>query len=355
MNKPLQRTQLNTLLTVSLLSPLIRQMPTAVVRSAGAGAWLSALLAVPVLLALGWMNCDLLRGRDLFTALEQSFGRRLGRVFVWLITGWLLFYLGFVLRSGADRFVTTVYPEHSVWVFVAVLSAMALIIQTGTLRQLGRMGQAVEPFLLFFFLVLPFLVLPQVEWAQVRAEKGDLPGLLRGIFPIADTLCVAVYGGFLEDRTEGECSLSSLLRPLLALTALTALLCLSTVGVFGVSLTEELYYPFFVLLRNVQLTGFLERVEAALVAQWAAVDLILCSLLLWICQRNLSRLGFFPERKGIRLGLCLLLALSAALLCAGSSYALLQLTERVVPPVNAALVFVLVPLCWGVGKIKSRG
>ncbi len=352
MNRPLQRSQLITLMSIALLSPIIRQMPTAMVRSGGSGAWVSALLALPPLLAMGALYCDLLRERDLAAALEFSFGKRLGGLLTGLITLWLIFYLGFVLRSGADRFVTTVYPRHSVWVFVGVLAAMVLVAQSGSLRQLGRLGQVAEPFLLLFFLLLPLLVLPQTDISLVKPEKGSLPGLLRGIFPVADTLCVAVFGGFLEGQTEEQPRWWGLLLPILSFTALIALLCISTVGVFGVELTGELYYPFFVLLRNMKLPGFLERVEAALVAQWLSADFILAALLLRICEGNLRRLGLWREKMWVRAGVCMALALLCAVLCADSSYSLLRVTESFVPRVNAVLVFGVVPLCWAIGKSK---
>ena len=353
MNKPLQRAQLITLMAIALLSPIIRQMPTAMVRSGGSGAWVSALLALPVVIAMGALSCDLLRERDLAAALEQSFGKLMGKALTAIMTLWLLFYLGFVLRSSADRFVTAVYPEHSPWVFVGVLAAMVLLSRSGSLRQMGRLGQVAEPFLLLFFLLLPVLVLPQVDITLVKPERGELPGLVKGIFPVADTLCVGVFAGFLEAETEGQPRLRELLPPIFGFTALIALLCVSTVGLFGANLTGELYYPFFVLLRNVELPGFLERVEAALVAQWLSADFILAALLLRICEGNLAKLGLWKEHTWLRTALCMAPALTAAVLCADSSYALLRLTENVVPKVNAALVFGVVPLCWAVGKVRS--
>lgn len=354
MNKPLQRAQLITLMAIALLSPIIRQMPTAMVRSGGSGAWVSALLALPVVIAMGALSCDLLRERDLAAALEQSFGKLMGKALTAIMTLWLLFYLGFVLRSSADRFVTAVYPEHSPWVFVGVLAAMVLLSRSGSLRQMGRLGQVAEPFLLLFFLLLPVLVLPQVDITLVKPERGELPGLVKGIFPVADTLCVGVFAGFLEAETEGQPRLRELLPPIIGFTALIALLCVSTVGLFGANLTGELYYPFFVLLRNVELPGFLERVEAALVAQWLSADFILAALLLRICEGNLAKLGLWKEHMWLRTALCMAPALTAAVLCADSSYALLRLTENVVPKVNAALVFGVVPLCWAVGKVRSE-
>ncbi len=345
MNKPLQRSQLNTLLSLALLSPIIRQIPGTMVRTAGSGAWLSALLSLPVLLVMGAVYCKLLDGQDLASALERGFGRRAGRALTGLMTLWLLFYLGFVLRSGADRFVAALYPKHSIWVFVGVLSAMVLLAQTGSLRQMGRLGQAVEPFLLLFFLLLPLLVLPQVEASLLTLQGGSPGGWLRGIFPVADTLGVAVYGGFLEQDTEGKPRLGSLLLPMISLTALITLLCVSTVGVLGQELTGELYYPFFVLLRTVKLPRFLDRTEAALVAQWLSADFILSALLLRICEGNLARLGLWREKPRLRWGLCMGAAVLGAVFCAGNSYELLRLTENFVPKVNAVMVFGIVPLC----------
>ena len=124
------RRQLSILLFVSALSPLIRQAPGMAVQSAGSAVWLSALLAlVPLPLAgllLGRLTRKRVPGEGLGGVLLRVFGRFGGTAAVLLYTAWTVFYAGFVLRAGADRFVTAVYPGSRPWLFMAVMAALCV-------------------------------------------------------------------------------------------------------------------------------------------------------------------------------------------------------------------------------------
>ena len=138
----ISRRQLSILLFVSALSPLIRQMPGMAVQSAGGAVWLSALLAlVPLPLAgllLGRLTRKRLPGEGLGGALRRVFGRFGGTAAVLLYTVWTVFYAGFVLRAGADRFVTAVYPGSRPWLFMAVMAALCVPACLGRLKTLWR-------------------------------------------------------------------------------------------------------------------------------------------------------------------------------------------------------------------------
>lgn len=138
----ISRRQLSILLFVSALSPLIRQAPGMAVQSAGSAVWLSALLAlVPLPLAgllLGRLTRKRVPGEGLGGVLLRVFGRFGGTAAVLLYTAWTVFYAGFVLRAGADRFVTAVYPGSRPWLFMAVMAALCVPACLGRLKTLGR-------------------------------------------------------------------------------------------------------------------------------------------------------------------------------------------------------------------------
>ena len=51
---------------------------------------------------------------------------------LYALAGWLLFYGGFVLRSGADRLVVTVYPQSAPAVFTLSMGFCCLIAALGS-------------------------------------------------------------------------------------------------------------------------------------------------------------------------------------------------------------------------------
>ena len=123
---------------VSALSPLVRRFPRVLAARAGRWAWCAVPLSLLPMLLLLAAAFRLFRGRGEGTGLAELFpallGRTLGRVLTGLYGLWFLFYAGFLLRSGADRFLTTVYNGAPCALFVVATALFCLPAAAGSLR-----------------------------------------------------------------------------------------------------------------------------------------------------------------------------------------------------------------------------
>lgn len=147
------------------------------VQSAGSAVWLSALLAlVPLPLAgllLGRLTRKRVPGEGLGGVLLRVFGRFGGTAAVLLYTAWTVFYAGFVLRAGADRFVTAVYPGSRPWLFMAVMAALCVPACLGRLKTLGRCAEIALPLLALVFLFAFLFCLPGLDAANLAPISSD--------------------------------------------------------------------------------------------------------------------------------------------------------------------------------------
>ena len=136
-----QWTQLSSLL---LLGPALRLLPRLAAEQAGRAAWLSVLPALPLLLFYVRFLSRFWEARPAGTGLGEAalelLGPRWGRGALFFFTAWLLFYAGFVLRSGADRLVLTVYPQSAPAVFTLSMGFCCLAAALGSARSLARTG-----------------------------------------------------------------------------------------------------------------------------------------------------------------------------------------------------------------------
>ena len=261
----ISRRQLSILLFVSALSPLIRQTPGMAVQSAGSAIWLSALLALVPLPLAGLLLGRLLRkrvpGKGLGGVLLRVFGRAGGTAAVLLFTAWTVFYAGFVLRAGADRFVTAVYPGSRPWLFMAVMAALCVPACLGRLKTLGRCAEIALPLLTLVFLFVFLFALPGLDAANLApVSQESAADAARGALLLLSTMSVLLLLAFLSDRTEPGPLAAPFNRAFLPLGALTALLCVTVVGTFGAKLAAEMHYPFFVMIRCIRIFRLLERV-----------------------------------------------------------------------------------------------
>ena len=353
--------QLGLLLWTGMVSPLIRQVPGAMTGFAGGAAWLSALLCVPAAGLLGLLTARALRsrapGEGLGELLCRTAGPLPGRLAAGIVGLWAVFYAGFVLRAGADRFVSAMYPDSRDWPFMAVMGLLALKAGAGRLKTLARCAQIIAPVLFGVFVLVFLFCLPNVDFSELWPPEGlSAAGVLRGGVPMLWTLCVGVLCAFLAGETEPGSLSNAVALPLMILAGLGAALCSATAGTFGARLTGEMRYPFFVMLRGVRIFDLLERTEALIVVQWAGADFLLLGTLLHLAKRCLT-LAFKGPSAGPGRYLAFLCAggmFVCGRLCAGSAFALRELGERFIAPAEGALILGLLSFSLAAEKRQRK-
>ena len=342
---------------VLLLAPAMRLYPARAAALAGRAAWLSPLLGLPALLGYGWLLHRLLSrrlpGEDAPALLRRSLGARAGGGAAFLIGLFFLFYAAFTLRGGAQRFMTTIFPQARPAPFVLSMGLLAALAASGPLRALGRCGKVILPLLLLALAFVLFAALPTVAVDNLLPlQPRDVPGALRGAAPGLDVLTAVLFvtlflsapgapGRFAPDAVW----ISLLCLPL-------SLLGFTLVGNFGAELTASLQRPFFYLVRNLVFFQDVERVEALVVALWVFPDFLLVSCSLFACARCLAPALRLPERR-----IAPVCGVGASILAcflgrSAGSYTLLS--ERVVPLVGMSFALLLLPGCLLIGRWRKR-
>ena len=339
---------------VALLSPLARRIPSSLVMVSGSAAWLAApVAALPLLAMVVFMGRILRGGRSLGEVFELSLGRRLGRALVFIISLWLIFYCGFIFRSSAYRFSSTVYPSTGGWIFIVLSAACCLPIAMGRFSAIARWAMLLRPLLLAVLAGVFLLSVGSWELRGVlRTEQTELPGVLQSAFTVLNTLSVVVYLGFMEHRCSEGFRCRQYMLWALVLLALTEMLCLSCLGVFGAELTVKLNFPFFMLVRDLSLSDSFARMEALVLALWIFADAVHVSLLLRIASGNLGRL--LGGKRRLYAALATAAAASAALAMPSDMLGVGLFSEKIVPGGNALIIFGLLPLSAALGWIRRK-
>lgn len=153
------------LCTVILMAPALRLFPSGYTALAGRAAWLSAPAAIPLMLLYIWLISRLMdkmkENEGLAELTLRILGKKAGKAVLLLISAWLLLFGGFVLRSGADRLITTIFPNSDPAVFTAVMGFIGLVAALGPARSLVRIAKLVRPVVLSVLsLVLVFAFFP---------------------------------------------------------------------------------------------------------------------------------------------------------------------------------------------------
>ena len=364
--------QLMALCFCASLAPAIRLMPRYSAGAAGRISWAAPLLALPLLMVYALMLSAFLArrhdGEGLGELLLRTCGRGFGTAVLVITALFELFCGGFILRSGAERFICTVYPAASPLLFAAVMLTLGLIAALGPRRALMRSARIFAPILCAVIVTVLIFMLPELD-KKLLFPVGHVSwrGLLKAAVPMLELYAgmlayTAVFrGGAAKDSRRGR---REALR-CVPVCLLFALLTLCAVGAYGAPMTARFSHPFFAMIRNVTIFRTIEHIEALVVALWVLPDFAVFSLMLGGAAHLLRLVfGYKPRQDEGKLTdmkngrffipVCAALTAAWALFIDLHSQSLPEFSELYVPAANMLVVLVLIPLCFVVCLARGK-
>ncbi len=352
------------------LAPVTRLLPKATAQAAGRASWIAPLCALPLLLVFLLVLSALMKMRREGEGLAEVLLRRAGRApaaaGLCLIAAFQLFSAGFILRTGAHRLISTIYPAAGPWFFMAAMLLMGTLSALGPVKALPRASRVFAPVLLAVMLLALGLSLDSLDLSNLLPLTGTRPGGLL----LASLAVVEIYGGmlycsaFLEYRAPLRGRRFAGYAGWLALICLLlCAFCAVIVGCYGAPLAARFSHPFFSTVRDVTLMKTVERLDALVAALWVLSDFVIFSLLLCSASHILRLvLGFGPEKSSARMcdmsngrvlipvcsGLC---ALAAALIPSNEA-ALRSISQLIVPAMSLSILFVILPVLLLIAKLR---
>lgn len=359
MNNRISYRQLRILCFVAMLSPFLRLLPASVTAHAGSAAWVSAALSLLPALLLTAMLTLLLKsfpqGQGFDHILPRILGSFGGKLLLFLWSAWLVFHSGFLLRSGADRFIATIYPTAKPAFFIAVTAVVCTIAAFGHIKPMARAAELFRPLLLFVILLVLLFTLEDVEPTfLLPVTLSDAPAILKGLPLAAEAVSVAlVTMGFLAKYTEADSKSHSLIPWLVGITVLNVLLCAVSVGSLGETYTTALAYPFFIMARDLSVFSGVERIEALVVGLWLLPDFVLITLELIIAADNLKEI--FPT-KGSKAPVLAAAACSLliAFRIAPNGQNMHRWSDEIIPAIHLAWAYGVIPLLFLIGGLRKK-
>lgn len=363
MERTLSSKQLMALSFVSLLSPFLRLIPGAVTSAAGSASWVSAALsAVPILL-LSTLLTALLRQFPKDTGLAEAVLKLLGRfpgsllLSLWAL--WLVFHSGFLLCSGADRFIATIYPGIKPTIFIWVTAALCLIAALGTVKSIARASELFRPILLAVILAVLFFSLQEVEPTfLLPVTPKQTTEIIKGI-PLAAEAAgvVLVNSAFLAKYLAPETNSRSRVPWLTGVTALSVLFCITAVGSLGKTYVSAVSYPFFIMARDLSIFSGVERIEALVVGLWLLPDFVLITVELMIVSDILLQIttpNDFESARRVWVILGCILAVFIAFRIAPDSQSLVRWSEFLIPAIHLGWAYLIIPLLWIFSAVRKK-
>lgn len=363
MKQTLSSRQLMTLSFVSMLSPFLRLIPGSVTDIAGSASWVSAFLSILPTCLLSVLFSAIFSRFPAETGLAkiilQTFGRFFGSLILSLWAIWLLFHSGFLLCSGADRFIATIYPGIQPTLFILVTAAICFIAALGNMKAMGRASEIFGPLLLLVILPIILFSLWDVEITfLLPVTTTQIKNIFKGIPLAAEAVSVVlVNAAFLTKFTDSDFKQKNKLPWLLGVTILCVFFCIVCVGNLGKTYVSALAYPFFILARDLSILSGVERIEALVVGLWFVPDFVLITVELMIAT-DIFLLITDKQDSIIARNIWIILGISFALLVsfriAPDSEHLVRWSEKIIPTIHLAWAYIAVPIILLATKLRRK-
>ena len=180
------RRQLRAMCFVASLAPVTRLLPKAAAQLAGSASWLAPLCALPPLLLFLLILTSLMKmrreGEGLGEVIMRRSGRTAGAIGLALIGSFTLFSAGFILRTGAHRLISTIYPDAGPLFFMIAMLIIGTVAALGPVKALPRASRVFAPVLLSVIVLALIFSLGSVDVRNLlpiktQSERCSSPGL----------------------------------------------------------------------------------------------------------------------------------------------------------------------------------
>ena len=359
MNHQISFRQLRILCFVAMLSPFLRLLPASITAQAGSAAWVSSAVSLLPALLLTALLSQLLKsfpqGQGISDILPCILGSFVGKFLLFLWSAWLIFHSGFLLRSGADRFIATIYPTAEPAFFIVITAIACTVAAFGHIKPLARCAELFRPLLLFVIFTVLLFSLEDIEPTfLLPVTLSEFPSNVKGVPLAVEAVSVAlVTMGFLAKYTVPTQRPNSLVPWLLGATILNILLCAVSVGSLGKTYTTALAYPFFIMARDLSIFSGVERIEALVVGLWLLPDFILITLELIIATDNMKEI--FPIRhEKFLITAAAVCSLLIAFRIAPNGRHMQRWSDEIIPAIHLSWAYIVIPLLFSIGALRKK-
>lgn len=344
---------------VCLLSPAIRLLPLRAVQFSGRSAWVSTIVSIPLGMAYVFFMEKLMKkrgdGEGLSELIIKSIGNAAGRIVLGIFALWFTFYCGFVLRSAAERMLSSVFANGNPAFFMLITLTAAFIAASGKVKSLARTGQV-------FVIIIGVMLIGVTALSAADIKKEyllpvtymDSLKILIGILPVIDIMGIYSFFLFLEDHVIKMQSDSITGIKWIALLGITIFaITFVTIGAESAGFLVNNTNPFFVMIRNAAIFSVAERIESVVVALWVLTDFLFLSVLLVIARKTAGKAFGMKSDKKLLLPIVVVSYLVAELITR-SSFGMRIYSKWIVPASSMMLAFVVLPVILIIGKIRKR-
>lgn len=238
----------------------------------------------------------------------HQFGKFIGGIVSILYVFFFITITAWTGNNLADFIKTTLAPETSSWLVVIVFLAVAAYGVNKGFQNIARTGEFFIPLVQLAIFITLLLTLSSWDWSQfLPLNRFNLLTILSTskimlAFPYFELVCFMMIFPFVKKHKS-----KTFIYGVAAATVLLMLKFFIVIGVVGVSRGSRLIYPLFTLAQELEITEFLEHMEAFIAIAWLVSIFFKMTIFLYCAVVSLATLINTNNRKVISFPLIFLI------------------------------------------------
>ncbi|WP_312115049.1 GerAB/ArcD/ProY family transporter [Brevibacillus reuszeri] len=236
-------------------------------------AWFSQILPVGFAIVVAFVLAELSRaypGKNLFEILFIACGKWVGGAINLILLAYIWIILTLDIKGAAEFFRETLLPRTPVEIILIVFVLLMMYYGRTSLEVAARVNEIYFPAYFVLSMMLYFLL--GNEYSVERLEpilSTDLERIFASnLLPFGIYGDILLFGAFLHASTHPRLFFAAMKHGVLIVGFTVTMLMLILLGVMGFAIASRLNFPIFILVQQIHVTDFLDRIEIILFSLW---------------------------------------------------------------------------------------
>jgi len=236
-------------------------------------AWFSQIFPVGFAIVVAFVLAELSRaypGKNLFEILFIVCGRWIGGFINLILLGYIWIILTLDIKGASEFFRQTLLPRTPVEIILIVFVLLMMYYGRTSLEVAARVNEIYFPAYFILSMMLYFLL--GNEYNVERLEpilSTDLERIFASnLLPIGIYGDILLFGAFLHASTHPRLFFAAMKHGIIIVGFTVSMLLLILLGVMGFTIASRLNFPIFILVQQIHVTDFLDRIEIILFSLW---------------------------------------------------------------------------------------
>lgn len=304
MNKPLTMRQVVFMYLFISISPVLRQIPTALAGEAGRSGFLSpfwSALALLPLVAIILLLIKTYPGLNFYEITVQLMGKVLGKCMIILYILWVLIFLSAKINAYSLTLQFTLMPKTRSDFFMQI---MFVLVYYGLLRGSKTIFRFAE------FTLGPILLLIGILFicalSRLRTDyllpvsNINLPTTIKAsknVIAVGGNIIIALFFADKLPISITKKQIRKFWMGAITFIGLSFIITIFTFGITGASLTATLPFPFYITVKSISFFNIFERFEVIVTLICVLSDYITICIMFLILMRLVQWLFAIQDRR----------------------------------------------------------